>query len=160
MTSTAIHTPPTPRLSPGKFAPQMYAAMSAVEESSKAGIDPGLRELMKTRASQMNGCAYCIDMHTKDARVAGETEQRLYALSAWRETPFFTEAERAALALTEALTELHPHDRLDRAWEDAQEYFEDEQLAALLMTVVAINGWNRLAIASRTPVGSYQPRSQ
>ncbi|MEX1102894.1 MAG: carboxymuconolactone decarboxylase family protein [Dehalococcoidia bacterium] len=138
----------------------MYAAMSAVEESSKAGIDPGLRELMKTRASQMNGCAYCIDMHTKDARVTGETEQRLYALSAWRETPFFTEAERAALALTEALTELHPHDRLDRAWEDAQEYFEDEQLAALLMTVVAINGWNRLAIASRTPVGSYQPRSQ
>ncbi len=158
MTNTATLTPPPYRISPGKFAPQMYAAMSALEESSKIGIDPGLRELMKTRASQMNGCAYCIDMHTKDARAAGETEQRLYALSAWRETPFFTDAERAALALAEALTDLRSHEPLDRAWEDAQEYFEDELLAALLMTVVAINGWNRLAIASRTPVGSYQPQ--
>ncbi len=108
----------------------------------------------------MNGCAYCIDMHTKDARAEGESEQRLYALSAWRETPFFTASERAALALTEALTDLRSHEPLDRAWEEAQGYFEDEQLAALLMTVLAINGWNRMAIASRIPVGTYQPRER
>jgi AhpD family alkylhydroperoxidase len=136
----------------------MYTAMSAVEEASKAGIDPALRELLKTRVSQMNGCAHCIDMHTKDALADGESPQRLFALSAWRETPFFTEAERAALALAEALTTLHPHERLDAAWEECAEYFEEEQLMAILMTVIAINGWNRLAIAGRAAVGSYQPR--
>ena len=136
----------------------MYAAMAALEEASKAGIDPSIRELVKIRASQMNQCAFCIDMHTKDARAAGETEQRIYALSAWRETPFFTDAERAALGLTEALTDLHSHDRLDAAWEEAAEFFEDTELAALLTTIVTINAWNRIAIGSRSPVGGYKPR--
>jgi AhpD family alkylhydroperoxidase len=159
MTSTITNTPAPRRFARGKFPAPMYAAMSALEEASKAGLAPSLRELVKTRASQMNGCAYCIDMHTKDAMAAGETPQRLFALSAWRETPFFTEAERAALALAEALTEIHPHERIDAAWDDAAEYFEDDQLAALLMTVIAINGWNRLAISTHTPVGSYQSRA-
>ncbi len=158
MTSTVANTSAPRRFARGKFPAPMYAAMSALEESSKAGLEPSLRELVKTRASQMNGCAYCIDMHTKDAMAAGETPQRLFALSAWRETPFFTEQERAALSLAEALTEIHPHERIDSAWDEAAEYFEDDQLAALLMTVIAINGWNRLAIASHTPVGSYHPR--
>ena len=156
-------TAPSPTVQPARFslprvAPDMYAAMSALEEASKVGIDHGLRELVKIRASQLNQCAFCIDMHTKDARAAGETEQRIYALSAWRETPFFTDLERAALGLTEALTGLHDHDRIDAAWDEAAEFFEDTELAALLTTIVAINGWNRIAIASRPRVGSYQPR--
>ncbi len=158
MTSTQTRTAPASRLSLPRVAPDMYAAMAALEEASKAGIDHGLRELVKIRASQMNQCAFCIDMHTKDARAAGETEQRMYALSAWRETPFFTDAERAALGLAEALTDLHTHGRIDASWEEAAEYFEDTEMAALLTTIVAINAWNRIAIASRTGVGSYQPR--
>ncbi len=156
-TSAAMHTPPPPRFAHGKFPAPMYAAMSALEESSKAGLESGLRELVKTRVSQINGCANCIDMHTKDALAAGESAQSLFALSAWRETPFFTDAERAALALSEALTTIHPHDGIDPAWDEAAEFFEEEQLAALLMTVIAINGWNRLAIAGRAQVGAYKP---
>ena len=156
--SIPTYTPPPPRFARGKFPAPMYAAMSALEEASKAGLDPAVRELVKTRVSQMNGCANCIDMHTKDALAAGETPQRLFGLSAWRETPFFNESERAALNLAEALTTIHPHDRIDVAWDEAAEYFEDDQLAALLMTTIAINGWNRLAIALHAPVGTYQPR--
>lgn len=123
-----------------------------VEES---GLDRAIFELVKYRASQINGCAYCMDMHTKDARAAGENEQRLYLLSGWKEAPFYSEQERAALAWTEALTMISQNDVPDSLYQQVQKYFDEKQLMALTMTIVAINGWNRLAIAFRTPVGSY-----
>lgn len=113
--------------------------------------------MVKTRASQINGCAYCIDMHTKDARMAGETEQRLYALNAWRETPFYTERERAALEWTEALTLISENDVPDGLYEAIRKFFNEKEMVALTMAIVAINGWNRLAISFRTVPGSYQP---
>jgi AhpD family alkylhydroperoxidase len=109
------------------------------------------------RASQINGCAYCLDMHSKDARAAGETEQRLYTLDAWRETPFFTDRERAALAWTEALTLVSQTHVPDAVFEEVRPHFSDEELANLSLAVVAINGWNRLMIAFRAVPGTYQP---
>ncbi|MCL6516125.1 MAG: carboxymuconolactone decarboxylase family protein [Alicyclobacillus sp.] len=122
-----------------------------------SGLEHSLLELVKTRASQINGCAYCIDMHTKDARAAGETEQRLYALSAWRETPFFTERERAALAWTEAVTNVTDGHVPDEVYTWARSQFSEEELVNLTMAVIAINGWNRLAISMRAVPGTYQP---
>jgi AhpD family alkylhydroperoxidase len=112
---------------------------------------------MKIRASQINGCAFCLDMHSKDARVAGETEQRLYALSAWRETPFFSERERAALAWTETVTRISENHVSDEAYESVRQHFSEKELVDLTLAIVAINGWNRLAISFRTVPGSYQP---
>jgi len=131
---------------------------AATKELDRVGFDHRLRELVRIRASQLNGCAYCIDMHTKDARALGETEQRIYTLSAWRETPFFTARERAALAFTEQVTlvaETHvPADAYD---EVAVEFSADE-IAALLSLIVTINAWNMIAVATRAwEVGSYQP---
>ncbi len=123
----------------------------------QSGLDHRLLELVKTRASQLNGCAYCLDMHTKDARAGGETEQRLYALSAWRETPFFDERERAALAWTEAVTLVSADQVPDEVYETVRPHFDDRQLADLTLAIVAINGWNRLAIAFRKEPGTYQP---
>lgn len=147
-----------PRLDPQKASPAAYHAMYALESFvRKSNLEPSLLELVKMRASQINGCAYCIDMHSKDARAAGETEQRLYALNAWRETPFFTERERAALAWTEAVT-LISHDHVpDAVYEETKQHFTEEELVALTMAAVAINGWNRLAIAFRAVPGQYQP---
>ncbi|MZQ48667.1 MAG: carboxymuconolactone decarboxylase family protein [Bacteroidales bacterium] len=121
-----------------------------------SGLERTLYELVKTRASQINGCAYCIDMHTKDARKAGETEQRLYTLSAWRETPFYTPRERAALEWTEALTLISGNDVPDPLYEAVREHFTEKEIIALTMAIIAINGWNRLAISFRTPPGSYK----
>ncbi len=121
-----------------------------------SGFPRTIYELVKTRASQLNGCAYCIDMHTKDARRTGETEQRLYGLSAWRETPFYTEQERAALAWTEALTLISQNDVPDSLYEATREYFSEKEIVALTMAIIAINGWNRLAISFRTVPGSYK----
>jgi AhpD family alkylhydroperoxidase len=132
-------------------------AMLNLSAEVEGKLDRRLFELVKIRASQINGCAYCLDMHTKDARHAGETEQRIYALSAWRETPFFSERERAALEWTEHVTrvaDLHvPDDLYDRV--AAQ--FDEAELVALTMGVIVINSWNRLSISFRPPVGSYQP---
>jgi AhpD family alkylhydroperoxidase len=137
-----------------------YAAMQALESAVRgSGLDLTIFELVKTRASQINGCAFCIDMHTKDARANGETEQRLYALSAWRETPFFTEKERAALALTEAVTLVAETHVPDEVVEEAQQHFDEAELSQLVFAIVTINAWNRLAITARTPVGGYQPRA-
>jgi AhpD family alkylhydroperoxidase len=122
------------------------------------GLEHPLLELVKTRASQINGCAYCIDMHTKDARAGGETEQRLYALSAWRETPFYTERERAALEWTEALTLISENDIPDSLYETVRQHFSESELVNLSIAIVAINGWNRLAIPFRSVPGSYQRR--
>jgi AhpD family alkylhydroperoxidase len=134
----------------------MFALQQAVQAS---GLEPTLLHLVKIRASQMNGCAYCIDMHTKDARAAGESEQRIYALSAWRETPFFSPRERAALDWTESLTAIAETHVPDEVFARVRDQFEEPELVALTFAIVAINGWNRLAISVRTPVGSYQPRA-
>ncbi len=120
------------------------------------GLEHSLLELIKVRASQLNGCAFCIDMHTKDARAQGETEQRLYALSAWRETPFFTERERAALEWTEKLTLISTNDVPDSLFEAIREHFDEAELVNLTLAVNAINSWNRLAISMRSVPGSYQ----
>src|SRR5882724_5751792 len=128
-------------------APAVYQAMLGLEaQVRKSRLEPSLLHLVKMRASQINGCAYCLDMHSKDARAEGETEQRLYALNAWRETPFFTERERAALAWTEALTLIAQDHVPDAVYEEAREQFSDEELANLTLAVVTINGWNRLSI--------------
>ncbi len=134
----------------------MAALQSYVTHS---GLEPALVELVKVRASQINGCAYCIDMHTKDARANGESEQRLYALNAWRETPFFTDRERAALAWTEALTLISRDQAPDPVYEEVQKHFNEKELVPLTLAIVAINGWNRVAIGFRAVPGTYQPRT-
>jgi AhpD family alkylhydroperoxidase len=116
-----------------------------------------LLELVRLRASQMNGCAYCIDMHTKDARATGESEQRLYALNAWRETPFFTNRERAGLEWTESVTDVGGSHVPDEVYQRVRREFTDTELVNLTMAIVAINGWNRIAVAMRIVPGSYQP---
>jgi AhpD family alkylhydroperoxidase len=124
---------------------------------SKSGLEKQLLELLDFRVSQINGCAYCLDMHSKDLRAAGETEQRLYLLNAWRESPFYTERERAALAWAEAVTLVADSHVPDEVYEQARAQFTEEELANLTLAVVAINGWNRLNIAFRTTPGTYQP---
>ena len=145
------------RLNYAKAFPEgVHAVLNLEKIIRSSGLEPSLLELVKTRASQMNGCAYCIDMHTKDARAAGETEQRLYALSAWRETPFFTSRERAALAWTEAITRISEGHAPDDVFDQARQHFSDEELSNLTIAIIAINGWNRLAIAFRAAAGEYQ----
>jgi AhpD family alkylhydroperoxidase len=134
----------------------MYGLEMYVRNS---GLEPELLHLVKTRCSQINGCAYCIDMHTKDARAAGETEQRLYALSAWRETPFYTDRERAAFEWAEALTLISENNVPDALYELVLRHFSEEEVVKLSMAVIAINGWNRLSIASRTVPGTYQVKA-
>lgn len=132
-------------------SPGAYEAMLGLERYLTAtSLDKKLRELVKIRASQINGCAFCIDLHTKDARTMGESEQRIYALNAWQETPFFTPEERAALALTEAITLVAETGVPDEVYEQARRLFGGERLAELIMAVVAINAWNRIAISTRT----------
>lgn len=146
------------RLNYAKIAPDALKGMLELEKYlHESGLERSLYELVKTRASQINGCAYCLDMHTKDARKAGETEQRLYALSSWRETPFYTERERAALEWTESLTLISENDVPDTLYEAVSKHFNEEELVALTMAIVAINAWNRLAISFRTVPGSYKP---
>jgi AhpD family alkylhydroperoxidase len=146
------------RLNYQKVAPQALKGMMELEKYvHNSGLERSLYELVKTRASQINGCAYCLDMHTKDARAEGETEQRLYGLSAWREAPFYTERERAALSWTEALTKISENDVSDSLYEATRKYFNEEEIVTLTMAIVAINGWNRLAISFRTLPGSYKP---
>ncbi len=138
-----------------KANPEAFAAMRGLEDYvRRSSLEAPLLELVRTRASQINGCAYCIDMHTKDARAGGETEQRLYLLAAWREAPFYGERERAALAWTEALTRIE-HGVPDDDYRLAREQFTERELVDLSIAVIAINGWNRLAIPFHTPAGTY-----
>ena len=131
---------------------------AATRELDRAGIDPRLRELIRIRASQLNGCAYCIDMHTKDARAIGESEQRLYALPAWRETPYFSTRERAALAFTESVTLLAASHVPDADYAAVAAEFSPDEVAALVSLIVTINAWNAISVATRAWVpGSYQP---
>lgn len=125
----------------------------------RSGLETKLLELVKIRASQMNGCAYCIDMHTKDARAQGETEQRIYALDAWRETPFFTDKERAALGWTEALTNIQQGHAPEAIYQELARHFSEEERVSLTLAITTINAWNRIAIGFRAVPGSYQPGS-
>lgn len=148
-----------PRIDFYRASPEVVNAMRGLERAvNQSGLEASLRELVKLRASQMNGCAYCIDMHTKDARAAGESEQRLYALNAWRETPFYTDRERAALEWTETITNIADGHAPDDVFFRVRQYFNEGELVTLTLAIVAINGWNRLAIGFRAVPGSYKPR--
>ena len=147
-----------PRINIASVSPDAYRAVAGIQRFvDNSGLERSLRELIKLRASQINGCAYCLDMHWKDARANGETEQRLYSLDAWRETPFYNERERAALALTEAVTLVSRDHVPDEVYKQAQGQFSEAEMVNLVMAIVAINTWNRLAITFRTPPGTYQP---
>jgi AhpD family alkylhydroperoxidase len=145
MTSVDTHTL-RQRMDASALAPAVYKAMAAFDRSIK--LDPVLHELIKIRASQLNGCAYCLDMHTRDARDAGEDERRLATLAGWREAPFFTERERAALALTDAVTRLGEHGVSDDVWDTAAEHFDEPELAQVVWAIAAINSWNRMGVAT------------
>ena len=149
------------RLNYSKASPGAFRAMAGLERFvHSSGLEPSLLELVKMRASQINGCAYCLDMHWKDARAAGESEQRLYSLDAWRETPFYSERERAALAWTEAVTLIAATHAPDELYEEVRQHFNEEELVNLTMAIVAINGWNRLSISFRAEPGTYQPANR
>ena len=147
-----------PRINLATVRPGALKAMLGLSAYlRRSGFDAKLVDLINLRVSQINGCAYCIDMHWKDLRAAGETEQRLYGLDAWRESPYYTERERAALAWAEAVTRVTDGQVPDEVFEQAHQHFKDEELADLTLGVVAINGWNRLNIACRNTPGKYQP---
>ena len=146
------------RIEYAQVAPGAVEAMHALEKYVRTcGIEPKLLELIKIRASQINGCAYCLDMHTKDARSQSETEQRIYALNAWRETPFFTEKERAALAWTESVTQVSTSQVPDEVYEIVRQHFDEKEIVNITTAIVAINGWNRFAVSFRSVPGAYQP---
>jgi len=147
---------PAARMQLPEVAARQFAAMLRLEASIE--LDRGLRELVNMRVSQLNGCAFCLDMHWKDGRGAGEEEQRLYLLAAWRESPVYSEREQAALDLCEAMTLIHTGHVPDAVWDRARAAFEDAELAQLVFQITAINAWNRLMITSRTEPGHYQPR--
>lgn len=147
-----------PRFNPNKHPDAVKPLFALAEYVKKSSLEQGLVELVLMRASQLNGCAFCLDMHSKDARAAGETEQRLYLLQAWRETPFFSARERAALAWCEAVTRLDSiHGVPDDVYEQARAEFDEAGLIDLNMAVILINSWNRIAIPSRAEPGSYKP---
>jgi AhpD family alkylhydroperoxidase len=147
-----------PRIDYRKYAPEAQKAMLALEKYiSDSGLEPLLVHLMKMRASQINSCAYCVDMHSIDARALGETEQRLYALDAWRETPFFSDRERAALAWTEAITLVSETHVPDAVFEEVKKYFSEKEIMDLTIVATTINMWNRMAISTRAVPGRYRP---
>ncbi|MGH2865686.1 MAG: carboxymuconolactone decarboxylase family protein [Solirubrobacteraceae bacterium] len=136
--------------------PHALRAMGGLEQAvQESSLEPELLELVRMRASQLNGCAYCMDMHSKDARARGESEQRLYVLSAWREAPFYNPRERAALGWCEALTLLSERGAPDDVFEELAREFDEQEIVALTLVVVAINGWNRFAVGLSSPVGDY-----
>ncbi|REK69492.1 carboxymuconolactone decarboxylase family protein [Paenibacillus paeoniae] len=137
------------RININQVNPEAYATMSGMEKFVRASsLEKPIIELVKIRASQLNGCAFCINMHTKEARSEGETEQRIYALSAWRDTPYFSEKEQAALALTEAVTLIANHHVPDEVYQEAAKHFDDKSLSELIIAIITINGWNRIAITT------------
>jgi len=134
----------------------VHAMLALTKHVGESGLESSLAELVKLRASYINGCAYCVDMHSKDARAEGETEQRIYSVPVWRETPFYTPRERAALAWTEAVTLIDEEGVPDELYEEARKHFDEAELVELTMAVITINGWNRLAIAFHSEPGSYK----
>jgi AhpD family alkylhydroperoxidase len=146
-----------PRIDYRKYAPEALKAMLDLEKYiASCGLDHALIHLLKMRASQINGCAFCIDMHAKDARALGETEQRLYGLDAWRETPFYSERERAALAWTEAVTNVAETHVPDDIYEEVRKQFSEKEIVDLTIVASVINMWNRLAISTRAVPGHYK----
>jgi AhpD family alkylhydroperoxidase len=146
------------RLDYMKVQPESFQTLLKLEGYvKKSGLDEKLVELIKLRASQINGCAFCLDMHSKDARAMGETEQRIYLLNAWREAPFYTEAERAALALTEAVTRISEAGVPQELYEQVRKHFDEAGFVNLIMAINAINSWNRMAISTGMVPGDYQP---
>ncbi|MBR0698138.1 carboxymuconolactone decarboxylase family protein [Bradyrhizobium lablabi] len=143
---------------PAMVVPEAMKALQALSETTKQGLPEKLLELVHLRASQINGCSVCVYMHPKLARRAGETDERLFSVAAWRDAPYFTEAERAALALTEALTRLSDREDAvpDAVWNEADKRFDEHELAALILAVATINVWNRLNVAVRQPVGTWK----
>jgi len=151
-------TPIAQRINVFETAPAAIKALFAAEQYARSsGLEHSLLALVKLRASYVNGCAFCVDMHTKDARLAGETEQRLFGVPVWRETPYYSPRERAALAWTEAVTRLGEHGVGDELYRETREYFSEQELVNLTIAVIAINSWNRLSIAFKAVPGSYQP---
>lgn len=149
------------RINYQEAAPGAIQTLLNVEKYVRqSGLEELLLDLVRLRASQINGCAYCVDMHTKDARAAGESEQRLYAVSVWRDTPFFTDRERAALAWTEAVTQLSESHVPDEVYQLACKQFNEKELVDLTMAIIAINSWNRLSVSFRTEAGSYHPATK
>src|SRR5499427_6751114 len=147
-----------PRIDGMKVAPGVLEVMLEIEKYlRKSGLDRNLLNLMYLRASQINGCAYCLDMHWKDLKVAGETEQRLYGLDAWEESPYYTDRERAVLAWTEAVTNVREGHVPDAVYEQVRKFFNEKEVADLTLCVASINSWNRMNIAARTVPGTYQP---
>ena len=141
------------RIKLSEVSPEAYEAMIGLESYiAKSGLDKKLYELIKTRTSQLNGCAYCINMHTRDAMKLGETPQRLFLLDAWRETELYSERERAVLALTEEMTLIAGRHVSDDVYNEAAKHLTDKELAAVIMSVVAINGWNRISITAQSPL--------
>ncbi|GAA4290554.1 carboxymuconolactone decarboxylase family protein [Actinokineospora soli] len=147
------------RVNVAEVAPDAYKAMLGLEKYLAGSSLPKTTfELVKLRASQINGCAYCVDMHAHDAKAAGETDERLFAVAAWREAPYFTDAERAALAFAESATRLadHGHGVPDEVWDEAAAHYDEQTLAALIVAVSTINAWNRIAVATRAVAGSHR----
>jgi AhpD family alkylhydroperoxidase len=148
------------RIDPTKVSPDAVRAIMALQLFvNQSGLEPSLLELVKLRASYLNGCGYCVDMHTIDARALGESEQRLYAVPVWRETPFFSPRERAALAFTESVTILGREGVPDAVYENARAQFTDAELVKLTTAVITINAWNRLMVTFNVPAGNYRPRA-
>ena len=144
-----------PRMKLSQQAPELYRAMIALDAA--VTLDPSLRDLVCLRASILNGCAYCVDMHTLDARARGETEQRLYAVATWHEAPFFSERERAALLLADAMTLIADGHVPRETWDVARAQFDEKELAQLIWAITVINAWNRIAVATRMLPGEYRP---
>ncbi len=150
-----------PRFNYAKVAPGVYDAMEALEKYlGSCGLEESLLHLVRLRVSQINGCAYCLDMHWKDLRALEESEQRLYSLDAWRECPYYTERERAALGWAEAVTRVTEGHVPDAVYEEARRLFSEKELADLTLTVTTINSWNRLSIAARVVPGTYRPAAR
>jgi AhpD family alkylhydroperoxidase len=144
-----------------QFSPGPVQAMQAIEKYlAGCGLDHKFIHVLKLRASQINGCAFCIDMHSIDARAAGESEQRIYALNAWRETPFFTDRERAGLAWVEAITLVSETHVPDEVYDEVRRHFSEKEIFDLTFIASTINAWNRIAVASRTPAGTYTPTAK
>ena len=149
--------PPKQRIRFNRLLPEAYDALSALDEAGAAGLDRRLVDLVSLRSAQINGCAFCLDMHSKDALHHGDSSERLFMLPAWRESPGYTSRERAALALTEAVTLVSETHVPDEVWDDAAAEFEEHELASLLAVIISSNAWNRMSIATRLPAGKYKP---
>jgi AhpD family alkylhydroperoxidase len=157
MMQMQVHTERLQQVDPASVEGAMRAMLGLSGYRARCGLETSLLELVEIRASQINGCAYCLDMHTKDARARGESEQRIYLLDAWRESPFYSARERAALAWTEAVTLVAESRVPDSVYEEVRQHFSDDELLALTMAVVTINAFTRLNVALRTVPGMYQP---